>query len=109
MARRRRRDDGPQPISASIKDAAARFGTGALLGLAEVNEHWERVVGEPMGSHARPVRVVDTTLVVAVDQPLWATQVTLYQAELLARLADVVSTPITQIDVVVRAAQRPRE
>ncbi len=50
-------------------------------------EDWDAMVGDQMAAHVRPVRLRDTTLVVAVNEPGWASQVRWMAPELLERLA----------------------
>ena len=49
---------------------------------------WDRIVGEAMAGHVRPLRLDGGVLVVSVDHPAWATQVRLLGDQLLDRVAD---------------------
>ena len=59
MAERRRRDDGPLPISDAIARLAGRLSRRDLLGLAAIQEGWDELVGEQIALHARPLSLVD--------------------------------------------------
>jgi len=102
MAERRDRRDGPVPISESIERVAGRLTKANLLGLGAIKEGWPAVVGDQIASHARPLRLTDGVLVVAVDQPAWATQLRLHAGRLLGPLAEVGRCEITRLEVVVR-------
>jgi predicted nucleic acid-binding Zn ribbon protein len=56
--------------------------------LSALFEQWPDVVGERLAAHARPVSLRDGTLVVAVDEVGWATQLRFLEADLRRRLGD---------------------
>ena len=103
MAERRRRADGPLPISDAIARLAGRLSRRDLLGLAAIQEGWDELVGEQIALHARPLSLVDGRLTVAVDQPAWATQLKLHAERLRAPLAALGGCQISAVEVVVRA------
>lgn len=103
MAKRRTRSDGPVPISSSLEQVAARIPRANLVGFAAVEQHWADVVDDAIGAHARPLSLKGTTLVVAVDQPVWATQVRLKGGQIVEQLRGKIETPITGLEVVVRS------
>jgi predicted nucleic acid-binding Zn ribbon protein len=47
------------------------------------------MVGESVAQHSRPRSLRDGVLVVAVDEPAWATQLRWLEADLLTRLREV--------------------
>jgi predicted nucleic acid-binding Zn ribbon protein len=66
---------------------------------------WEEVVGATLAGHATPVRVEAGVLVVAVDQPPWATQVRVLGPRILARVAELAgdrADRLDRVEVVVR-------
>jgi predicted nucleic acid-binding Zn ribbon protein len=70
--------------------------------LDEVFGHWRDLAG-PLADHARPVVVRAETLVVAVDQPAWATEMRFRQRELLDRLDHRIGAGrVTRIEVQIR-------
>jgi predicted nucleic acid-binding Zn ribbon protein len=77
--------DDPVPLS----DALAKV--GADLGLAPGDAHgtlaarWDEVMGADVAGHARLVSVRDGTLSVAVDDPIWATQLRYLEPAIVAR------------------------
>lgn len=56
-------------------------------GLAVVQAAWPAAVGPVVAAHAQPVALRDGVLDVACDSAVWAQEVELLQAELIARLA----------------------
>jgi predicted nucleic acid-binding Zn ribbon protein len=81
-----------------------RFGGGGRDVLAAVFSRWPDVVGDAVAAHTRPLSLSRGTLVVAVDQPAWATQLRFLSGDLLARLADVAGPgAVRAIEVRVRA------
>jgi predicted nucleic acid-binding Zn ribbon protein len=70
-------------------------------------DDWDGMVGGQLAAHARPVRLRGTTLVVAVDDPGWATQVRWMSQELLERLtAGLGAGVVTELEVRVEGAGR---
>ena len=67
---------------------------------------WEAIVGPQLAAHARPAAVRAGTLVVAVDDPAWASQVRFLEAELVRNVAEVTgATEITSVEVCVRRSR----
>ena len=65
--------------------------------------HWDDLVGEGLAARARPSGLHATTLVIAVDDPAWATQLRYLQADLMTRFEDVLGPGlVTEIRVVVK-------
>lgn len=83
------RDEGPRRIGASLDSLSRTMGLGGSVGLGRLFSGWEQIVGAAMADHVRPVRIDDQALVVSVDHPAWATQVSLLGDDLLDRVAAV--------------------
>ena len=72
-----------------LSDALAKV--GAELGLAPGGAHgtldarWSEVMGADVAAHARLVSVRDGTLTVAVDDPIWASQLRYLEPAIVAR------------------------
>ena len=77
--------DEPVPLS----DALAKV--GAELGLAPGDAHgrlearWSEVMGSDVAAHTRLVSVRDGLLTVAVDDPIWATQLRYLETAVVTR------------------------
>ena len=80
-------DRGPRKIGESIEQL--RPGSTALSTLQAV---WEDVVGASFAAHARPHKLAGGTLVIAVDDPAWATQLRYLEGDLVARCNEVLGT-----------------
>ena len=85
--------DEPVPLS----DALAKV--GAELGLAPGDVHgtldarWSDVMGADVAAHARLVSVREGTLTVAVDDPIWATQLRYLEPAVVTRVKVRVGLP----------------
>jgi hypothetical protein len=83
---------GDEPVH--LGDALAAI--GAELGLppgnvhAELDTHWIEVVGDDVAGHARLVSVRDGVLTVAVDDPIWATQLRYLETAVIGRATALV-------------------
>lgn len=85
----------------------ARTGRPTTTTLEAVFSRWDEVVGPQVAAHARPVSVERHTLIVGVDAPAWATQLTFLASTLMARLEELVGPGvITSVDVRVRPPKR---
>ena len=90
----------PRPVAASLDRVAASLGVPRATTLTQVFAAWPELVGESVAGHARPRSLRAGTLVVAVDEPAWATQLRWLEADLLTRLAEVLGVgAVTQIEV----------
>ena len=65
----------PTAFGSSLDQLARRLGLAPTQALASVFGRWEDVVGQPMATHVHPISLRKGVLVVAVDEPGWATQV----------------------------------
>jgi len=96
-------EDPPRPIEASLNQVVRGLGRSAPL-LVGLTGRWAEVVGPTLAAHTRPVRMDGEVLVVAVDEPAWATEVR-YLAPELARRAEALvgAGRVRSVRVVVRA------
>ena len=75
----------------------------------QVFGHWSEIVGELAG-HTRPVSVRGGVLVVAVDEPGWATELRFRQGELIDRLDQRVGPGrVTRVEVRIQPRGMTRE
>ena len=107
--RRRQRgvDRGPQPIGSSLDDVVRGLAppsrpSPSASAWGTVFSRWEEVVGPAVARHARPLRLESGLLVVAVDQPAWATQVRALGPRIVAEIAELTGERLERLDVVVR-------
>ena len=67
-------------------------------------ERWAELVGDNLAARTRPSALHASTLVIAVDDPAWATQLKYLEGDLLTRIAEAVGAgAVTELRVVVRA------
>jgi predicted nucleic acid-binding Zn ribbon protein len=57
-------------------------------GLAEGNlfAQWEEIVGDEVATHAQPISLLDGRLLIQTSSTAWATQLTLVQDQILAKI-----------------------
>lgn len=79
---------GPRPVRESLDAFARRLGAPEAGPLAVVFAHWKDIVGEAVAAHARPLSLVRGVLIVAVDQPGWATQLRYLGPRLVERIGE---------------------
>jgi predicted nucleic acid-binding Zn ribbon protein len=90
----------PRPLSASLDRLAASLGAPAPGVLTAVFARWEGIVGPHVAGHARPLTLRDGVLVIGVDQPAWATELTHLKADLLRRIGEATGSPeVTEVRV----------
>ena len=88
---------GGRGASDPARPSAAALGT--------VFSRWAELVGPAVARHARPLRLEGGTLVVAVDEPPWATQLRVLSPGILSRLTAETGEPLDLLEVVVRPAR----
>ena len=102
---RPRRGDRPDPVpvSAALDRLTARLGAPAADALATVFTRWNEVVGPMVSAHAQPISLRGGVLLVAVDDPAWATQLRYLGASVVERLTALVGEgAVTRLEVRVR-------
>lgn len=103
--RRRRTDNGPQPVAESMSAVLRRLGAPPSLETMEVVfTRWREVAGEELAAHTHPVRLRDGVLVVGAEHAAWATRCRMESGRILAAARALGDTTIERIEVVL---QRP--
>lgn len=82
-------DDEPAPMAPTLDRLVRHLGASSTGTLQQVFGRWPELVGAQVADHSRPVRLREGVLSLVVDEPAWATQLRLLEAELLTRLAAV--------------------
>jgi predicted nucleic acid-binding Zn ribbon protein len=67
---------------------AASLGAPRPTVLGAVFSRWEQVVGPDVAAHARPLSLRDGVLVIGVDHPAWATQLSYLRGDLARRVEE---------------------
>jgi predicted nucleic acid-binding Zn ribbon protein len=97
----------PVPVDRGLQRVLHALGTPSTAAMGSLFDDWVGLVGEQLATHARPVRLRASTLVLAVDDPAWATQVRWMTAEVLERLAAGLGEGVvTELEVRVEGSQR---
>ena len=79
----------PRPVAESLDRMARRLGAPRASVLSAVFARWEEIVGPSVAAHVHPLSLRGRVLVVATDQPAWASQLRFLVPELLGRLASI--------------------
>lgn len=94
----------PRRVGESLDRVASSLGVTRASTLSGVFASWPDLVGEAVAEHARPRSLRDGVLVVTVDEPAWATQLRWLEADLVARLTEVLGADqVSRIEVRVAA------
>lgn len=100
--------DDPRPVGHSVDRVLRDLGSPGVDAVRTVFTSWEQLVGRDAAAHARPVSLDGQCLLVAVDDPGWATRFRYEQAGLIARFAtELGEGVVTRIDVRVRVEKGP--
>jgi predicted nucleic acid-binding Zn ribbon protein len=86
----------PRPVGESLDAFAKRLGAPRAGPLAAVFAHWDEIVGPSVAEHSRPVSLVQGVLLVAVDQPGWATQLRYLGGRLVERIDEVAGAGLVE-------------
>jgi len=90
----------------SLDRVVRRLGGPSAEVTTGIFSRWKELVGEAVAANSRPVAMRETTLVVAVSDPAWATQLRFLESDLVARLqAELGVDAIESIEVKVRPEQ----
>jgi predicted nucleic acid-binding Zn ribbon protein len=93
----------PDSVGIPLDRVLRRMGAPSSRTVATVEERWVEVVGESLAAHTRLVRVRDGVIVVAVDDPAWASELRWMGDTLAGRAREVLGDPtIVAIEVRVR-------
>jgi predicted nucleic acid-binding Zn ribbon protein len=97
-------DDGaPIRVGMPLDRLMANLGGPKLSTVRSLFDRWPELVGPQVASQAEPRSLRDGVLVVAVEDPAWATQLRYLEAELLTRIAALFGAgEVSSIEVRVR-------
>ena len=101
-------NEDPQPLGPTVDRLVRGLGAPSAASTRSIFADWDDIVGDQIAAHARPHALRERTLVVAVVDPAWATQLRFLEAELLTRLAAATgSDEVVAIEVRVRPTSGP--
>ena len=95
-------DRDPIPLTTAIDGVVRALRGPGGREVGGVFGRWVEAVGDHVAAHVRPVKLDGAVLVVEVDEPAWATQVTLLSSNIRDRLASVAGVQVERLDVRVR-------
>lgn len=75
-----------EPISEIIKRVAEKGGWENYFICARLKKKWDKITGINIAQHSKPLKIVFNKLFVAVDQPIWASQLNLVKSKLIEEL-----------------------
>ena len=91
---------GPQRVGKALDAVMRGLGAPEASGVHLVFDRWAEVVGDSLAARTRPLKIDGSRLVLAVDEPAIATHVRFLQAELLARLEELLGPGrVTALDL----------
>lgn len=98
-----RKPSGPRRLEEALDQVTSGLKAPRAQVLKTVFDAWDELVGSVVAAHSSPVRLVDGELVVAVDDPAWATEMKFFGGELIARInAAAQEEAVTSLTVRVR-------
>jgi predicted nucleic acid-binding Zn ribbon protein len=77
--------DDPVPLSDALRKVGAEFGLAPNDAHGQLDARWSEVMGADVAVHAKLVSVRDGTLTVAVDDPIWASQLRYLEPAIVTR------------------------
>lgn len=81
---------GPLPLRQSLERLLDGLGAPEIDAVTTLIDRWPDVVGPELASRVRAVAVRGSELVVKVDDPAWASQISWLESRLLKRIDDLV-------------------
>ncbi len=77
--------DDPVPLADALKKVGAELGLAPGDAHGTLETRWSEVMGADVAEHTRLVSVREGTLTVAVDDPIWATQLRYLEPAVVTR------------------------
>jgi predicted nucleic acid-binding Zn ribbon protein len=104
-----KRRDEPVPLSEAIASVGRELGLPPADVLSTLDAGWRDIVGPAIAEHAQVRSLRDGECTIAVDGPVWATQLRYGSNDLLARVNERCGEgSVTSIRVVVTGARKTR-
>ena len=97
-------DDEPVRLADALAAVGSELGLPPGNAHGDLDAHWHEVVGDDVAAHARLVSVRDGVLTVAVDDPIWATQLRYLEPAVVTR-ATALLGPVVVARVKVRVGR----
>ncbi len=90
--RGRRWADGPRPVGQAMERLLGHMDAPTPSVIDSVFTRWPELVGEVIGTHTRPIRIVDAVLHIEVADPAWVSELSWMADELVRRIRDTLDT-----------------
>ena len=84
----------PRPLTEALAELTARLAPASTLG--RLQELWPRAAGAAIAAHATPVAERDGVLTIACEASVWAQELDLMAADLIASLNAQLGTPLVR-------------
>ena len=94
--------DNPLSLQSQLTRLLTSLGSDDAASVKGVFGAWSNLVGEAVAAHVQPVKLVDSTLIVEVDDPHWATEMRFLEASLCKKISQLTTTPVTSLEVRVK-------
>lgn len=72
-------------VSKVLEKILPKLGLDQQIYQSKLLEDWPRIVGATVAKHARPLTLKEGILTIAVDHPMWLSELSRYQKPLLLR------------------------
>ena len=79
-------------MQAGLERVMTHLGAPKTAIVESVFAHWDDLVGDVIGAHARPVSITDGTLLIEVDEAAWLSELRWMADELQRQLAERLDT-----------------
>lgn len=94
----------PRPLSGVMQESLVGLGLAERLREAEIWRVWSDVVGETLASRARPVRIINGTLTVAVSSAPWMQELRFMTAMMKEKLNSHLGAEVVR-EIVLKAGR----
>ena len=92
----------PLSLQSQLTRLLTSLGSDDAASVKGVFGAWSNLVGEAVAAHVQPVKLVDSRLIVEVDDPHWATEMKFLEASLCEKISQLTTTPVTSLEVRVK-------
>ena len=79
----------PSPLRSGLERFLRHLGAPPTDVVSELGRRWGEIVGPALDGPTRPVELIDGVLVVACDDPAWASQITWMEGQITRRFAAI--------------------
>lgn len=84
-------EEEPAQIRAGLERFLRHLGAPPTDVVSELGQRWAEIVGPALAGPTRPIELIDGVLVVACDDPAWASQISWMEGQISERFAAIFS------------------